>query len=190
MFFCEICDTFKNTYFEELLLTTASRDSVLESLQYFCVTWKSTRLKETVPWSKAFHKFPYSLQVGSFPSFSDLNYYILLLIYRILSKFHSKLLPLSGSCISTVKSVRIRSFPVRIFPHPDWKRIDTEYLSVFSPNAGKYGKEKLRIRTLFTQCSSLLLPFYDEIFTTQKMKFSIKAFLSKCYRIRSKLDVF
>ena len=29
---------------------------------------------------------------------------------------------------------------------------DTEYLSVFSPNAGKYGPEKLRIRTLFTQC--------------------------------------
>ena len=24
--------------------------------------------------------------------------------------------------------------------------------SVFSPNAGKYGPEKLRIRTLFTQC--------------------------------------
>ena len=26
------------------------------------------------------------------------------------------------------------------------------YLSVFSPNAGKYGPEKLRIRTLFTKC--------------------------------------
>ena len=29
--------------------------------------------------------------------------------------------------------------------------IRTEYLSVFSPNAGKYGSEKFRIRTLFTQ---------------------------------------
>ena len=37
-----------------------------------------------------------------------------------------------------VKSVRIRSFSGPHFP-------------VFSPNAGKYGPEKLRIRTLFTQ---------------------------------------
>ena len=28
---------------------------------------------------------------------------------------------------------------VRIFPHSDWIRRDTPYLSVFSPNAGKYG---------------------------------------------------
>ena len=31
---------------------------------------------------------------------------------------------------------------VRIFPHSDWIRKDTSYLSVFSPNAGKYGPEK------------------------------------------------
>ena len=31
----------------------------------------------------------------------------------------------------------------------------TLYLSVFSQNAGKYGSEKLRIRTLFTQCIPL-----------------------------------
>ena len=31
---------------------------------------------------------------------------------------------------------------VRIFPHSDWIRRDTKYLSVFSPNAGKYGPEK------------------------------------------------
>ena len=30
---------------------------------------------------------------------------------------------------------------VRIFPHSDWIRRVTEYLSVFSPNAGKYGPE-------------------------------------------------
>ena len=29
-------------------------------------------------------------------------------------------------------------FLVRIFPHSDWIRTDTPYLSVFSPNAGKY----------------------------------------------------
>ena len=39
-------------------------------------------------------------------------------------------------------------FLVRIFPHSDWIRRDTEYteyteyLSVFSPNAGKYELEK------------------------------------------------
>ena len=33
-------------------------------------------------------------------------------------------------------------FLVRIFPHSDWIRRDTKYLSVFSPNAGKYGPEK------------------------------------------------
>ena len=43
-----------------------------------------------------------------------------------------------------VKSVRIRSysgphFPL-VFPHSHWIRRDTEYLSVFSPNAGKCEK--------------------------------------------------
>ena len=33
-------------------------------------------------------------------------------------------------------------FLVRIFPHSDRIRRDTKYLSVFSPNAGKYGPEK------------------------------------------------
>ena len=31
------------------------------------------------------------------------------------------------------------------------KERETPYLSVFSPNAGKYGPEKLRMRTLFMQ---------------------------------------
>ena len=44
-----------------------------------------------------------------------------------------------------------------------------EYLSVFSVNAGKYGPEKLRIRTLFTQWTSFtpnnsLESFLTEIF--------------------------
>ena len=33
---------------------------------------------------------------------------------------------------------------VNIFPHSDRLRRDTEYLPVFSANAGKYGPEKLR----------------------------------------------
>ena len=40
-------------------------------------------------------------------------------------------------------------FFVRILPHSAWIRRDTEYLSIFSPNAGKYGTEKLWIQTLF-----------------------------------------
>ena len=38
-----------------------------------------------------------------------------------------------------VKSVRLQSYSgLRIFPHSDWTRKDTEYLSIFSPNAGKF----------------------------------------------------
>ena len=33
-------------------------------------------------------------------------------------------------------------FVVRIFPNSDWIRKDTPYLSIFNPNAGKYGPEK------------------------------------------------
>ena len=33
-------------------------------------------------------------------------------------------------------------FLVRIFPYSDWIRKDALYLSVFSPNTGKYGPEK------------------------------------------------
>ena len=35
-----------------------------------------------------------------------------------------------------------------------------EYLSVFSPNAGKCRPEKLRIRTLFTHCRIMTWTFY------------------------------
>ena len=49
-----------------------------------------------------------------------------------------------------VKSVRIQCYFL-IFWHLDWIRRDTPHVSEFSPNAGKYGPEKLRIRTLFTQ---------------------------------------
>ena len=38
---------------------------------------------------------------------------------------------------------------VRIFPHSNWIRRDTEYFSVFSPNAGKYGPEKTQYLDTF-----------------------------------------
>ena len=61
---------------------------------------------------------------------------------------------------------------VRIFLHSDWIRRDTPYLSVSSPNAGKYGPEQLRIWTLFAQCESkrfclrdLQLPFHSQFYS-------------------------
>ena len=47
-----------------------------------------------------------------------------------------------------VKSIRIRSFSGPYFPALG---LNAERYSVFSPNAGKYGPEKLRIWRLFTQ---------------------------------------
>ena len=52
--------------------------------------------------------------------------------------------------------LNIEFFLVRIFLYSDWKRRFTWQLFVFSPNTGKYGPEKLRIWTLFTQC---IMPF-------------------------------
>ena len=46
---------------------------------------------------------------------------------------------------------------VLIFPHSDWIRKDTPYLSVLTSNAGKCRPEYLRIRTLFTQWKWLLI---------------------------------
>ena len=40
------------------------------------------------------------------------------------------------------KCPNMEFFLVRIFPHSDWIRRDTEYLYVFSPNKRKYGPEK------------------------------------------------
>ena len=59
-----------------------------------------------------------------------------------------------------IKSVHIRSFSGPHFPAFELNTEiygvslsirDMEYLSVFSLNAGKYGPEKLQIRTLFKQ---------------------------------------
>ena len=40
-------------------------------------------------------------------------------------------------------------FLVSIFPHLDWERRDTPFLSVFSPNAGKYEPEKTPYLDIF-----------------------------------------
>ena len=66
-------------------------------------------------------------------------------------------------------------FLVCSYPHSDWIRRDTAYLSVFSPNAGKYRPEKLRMRTFFIHwlnhlCSWLddHLPMIDKLERTNK----------------------
>ena len=102
---------------------------------------------------------------------------------------------------------------VRIFPYLDRIRRYTPYLSLFSPNAGKYWPEKLRIRTPFTHLdfvnnfyqyfckrdisknetvlkSEFLNTLYNQIFdTAQNLEFSIKNFISKCDQICRKLRV-
>ena len=49
------------------------------------------------------------------------------------------------------------AFLVRIFPHSDWIQTNIPYLSVFSSNAGRYGRENLGIWTLFTQWLCVVL---------------------------------
>ena len=67
---------------------------------------------------------------------------------------------IANYCKYCVKSVRIRSvfgvFLVRIL-HIWIEYGDLQSISVLSPNTGKYGPEKLRIQTLFTQSSQLML---------------------------------
>ena len=71
---------------------------------------------------------------------------IYLLLYKMhdytFDRFHSR--GDTPKSIHCVKSVRIWSYSgphfSSIFPHSNWIRRDTDYLFVFSPNAGKCGK--------------------------------------------------
>ena len=72
-----------------------------------------------------------------------------------------------------VKSVRIRRFSGPYFPafglNMERYGIRTKYSLKVSPNAGKYGPEKLRTRTLFTQCESLLKNFIFFLFSWRNL---------------------
>ena len=72
----------------------------------------------------------------------------------IWSEYDNLSLPIALSCLvisyglieSSTSSLREKCpstelFLVRIFPHLDWIRRDTKYLSVFSPNVGIYRPE-------------------------------------------------
>ena len=52
-------------------------------------------------------------------------------------------------------------FLLRIFQYLDWICRDILYLFVFNLNVEKYGPEKLRIRTLFTQRTQQLLRLWS-----------------------------
>ena len=55
-------------------------------------------------------------------------------VFRILSNIYEK-----DHCVKNVQNTEL--FLVGIFPHSDWIQRDTSYLSVLSPNAGKYRPE-------------------------------------------------
>ena len=63
-----------------------------------------------------------------------------------------------------VKSVQIRSFFWSVFSH-----IRTEYLSVFIPNAGKYGPEKTLYLDIFHAVKPLLITLFINITVAQKL---------------------
>ena len=79
-------------------------------------------------------------------------------------------------------------FLVRIFLHSDWIR--RHNLSVSSPDTGKYGPEKLRIRALFTQylilvIRILLLFFFFEHVLTLRKKWSFTLRISSINATKS-----
>ena len=77
------------------------------------------------------------------------------LLYRSFSTWEKLIiwqpLVVSGALPILQKLSVFGVFLACIFPYSDWIQRDTEYLSVFSPNAGKYRPEKLQILKLFTQ---------------------------------------
>ena len=68
-------------------------------------------------------------------------------------------------------------FLVRIFPHIDWIRRDTErYLSVFSPNTGNYGPEKTPYLDTFHTVNVLI----EKQFLSSYLWFLLSLFLPVC----------
>ena len=66
-------------------------------------------------------------------------------------------------------------FLVRNFLHSDWIRRDTEYLSVFSPNAGKYGPENNSVFGHFSRSETAIfqMSFKDLLILSGYFTFSL-----------------
>ena len=74
-------------------------------------------------------------------------------------KFENTFSDSSLIVVSLVTAWKVSKYGVilsPIFPHSDWIRKDSEYLSVISPNAGKYGPEKAPYLDTFHAMSSLV----------------------------------
>ena len=66
-------------------------------------------------------------------------------------------------------------FLVRIYTYLDWIRRYTEYLSVFSPNVGKYGPEKTPYLDTFQTVRNFLEhAFFSSWYPSQKFLFMIQ----------------
>ena len=76
-------------------------------------------------------------------------------------------------------------FLVRILSHSDWIRKDARYLSVFSPNAGKYEPERLQIQTLHVVCVAISMkdPSKDSWCTVKSLQ--VYLFLGSDHSMRS-----
>ena len=81
-------------------------------------------------------------------------------------------------------------FLVPIFPHLNWIRIDTPYLFKFSPIAGKYGPEKLRIRTFFTQWRIQNLRYFSIKRSSISARNSYKSYLFLSSSFRMPLNLY
>ena len=70
-------------------------------------------------------------------------------------------------------------FLVRIFPHSDWIRRDKKYLSIFSPNAGKYRPEKTPYLDTFHAVG--VFPSNYPWWTDRSLEYLSFDHLLKCY---------
>ena len=82
------------------------------------------------------------------------------------------------------KSPNTAFYLVCIFPHSDWTRRDTPYLSVFSPNAGKCGPEK----TSYLDTFHAVLPKMDLFVNYFCKGLYVRCFLRSWLCVRLFLD--
>ena len=91
-----------------------------------------------------------------------------------------------------MKSARIRSFSAPYFPAfgLNTEIYEVDLKDLFSPNAGKYGPEKIRTPTIFKQCLKLYLPLlrrYERqmILIRQKQNLGDEDLLSSAKKCRA-----
>ena len=127
-----------------LMAITAIRDG------HYCITYGNFRRFLRI-WSHSLKK-------------SFMENFIFCAVWNMMSLYFSNTLNNKFSktwfyhLLQCVKSVRILSYSGPNFPPSDLIRRDIPDLSAFSPHAGKYGPEKLRIRTLFIKYSLHFFP--------------------------------